>query len=305
MGLARTMLVRLSRKAIGGRVRPETPKKRALPMMMPQALADAPLQIELDDIAVAIEGKLILKGVSARFPARGVIGLVGQNGSGKSTLLKVLARQETPSRGDIRFAGQPIESLRSRAFAREVAYLPQHLPPAPGLTVRELVAFGRYPWHGALGRFRAEDEAKVDAAMALTDTAHYAGRFVDSLSGGERQRCWLAMMLAQDAKILLLDEPISALDVGHQVSVLRMIRDICTAKAIAAIIVVHDVNLAARYCDRLIALKAGRLHADAAPADLMTSEMLTGIFDAPIDVMRLPASGAVYSFVRDDAAALG
>ena len=193
-------------------------------------------------------------------------GLVGHNGSGKSTLVKLLARQEAPTAGAIHFDGQPLGAWRDRAFARAVAYLPQHTPLAPGMLVRELVALGRYPWHGALGRFTNADRDKVAEAMALTDTARYADRFVDTLSGGERQRVWLAMLIAQDAGCLLLDEPTSALDIAHQIEVLSLVRKLSRERGVTVIVVLHEINMAARFCDEIVALREGRLVARGAPA---------------------------------------
>ncbi len=144
------------------------------------------------------------------------------------------------------------------------------------MLARELIALGRYPWHGALGRFGEADRAKVEEAMALTATGPLADRLVDTLSGGERQRVWLAMLVAQDTQCLLLDEPTSALDIGYQIEVLALIRRLSHSKGLGVVIVLHDINMAARFCDEILALRAGRLiargltrgdHAPAASAD--------------------------------------
>lgn len=164
---------------------------------------------ELDSVAFAIPERVLLEPLTLTLPARRVVGLIGHNGSGKSTLVKLLARQQPTSFGVIRFEGRALKQWGDRAFARKVAYLPQTTPPASGMLVKELVALGRYPWHGALGHFGQVDRDKVEEAIALTDIASLADRLVDTLSGGERQRVWLAMLVAQDAECLLLDEPIS------------------------------------------------------------------------------------------------
>lgn len=258
-----------------------------------------PPSISALGVSVAIGPARLLHEVSCTFPGQGVTGLVGQNGSGKSTLLRVLARQLRPTTGSVAFAGRPIETLSDRSFAREVAYLPQSTPQAPGMTVRELVSLGRYPWHGALGRFGARDSERVEAALNVTGIAALADRFVDSLSGGERQRCWLAMLLAQDARLLLLDEPISALDLAHQFSVLHLIREICRSQGMAAILVIHDINLAARFCDHVVALKAGRLVAQGVPAEIMTPIRLEAIFDVRMGVATYTKTGRPFCFVDD------
>ena len=243
-----------------------------------------------DDLTFAVEGRTLLSPVSARLERGRVYGLIGHNGSGKSTLLKLLARQQHPSGGTIRYDGRPLEAWSRRDFARKVAYLPQQPPPATGLTVRELVGLGRYPWHGALGRFTPADRDKVEAAMALTEVAPFADRLVDSLSGGERQGVWLAMLVAQDAACMLLDEPTSALDIGHQLQVLRLVRKLA-ARGPSVLVVLHDVNMAARFCDELIALHSGRLIRRGPCAALMTEEALQAIYDVPMAVLRHPETG--------------
>ena len=202
---------------------------------------------EVEAVSFAVGGRTLLHPLSFVIPARQVCGLIGHNGSGKSTLLKLLARQQAPTNGDVRFAGTPLPKWENRAFARKVAYLPQQPPPADGMTVRELVALGRYPWHGALGRFGARDSAKVLEAMELTDVARFANRAVDSLSGGERQRVWLAMLVAQDSDCLLLDEPISALDIAHQIEVLQLVRALGEQRGLGVVVVLHDIKWPAAF----------------------------------------------------------
>jgi ferric hydroxamate transport system ATP-binding protein len=253
----------------------------------------------LDAIGFEISGNALLRPLTLEFPSHGVTGLVGPNGSGKSTLLKILARQHAATRGDISFEGLPLQSWKEREFARKVAYLPQHTPLAAGLKVRELVALGRYPWHGALGRFGPADRVKVDEALELTSTQGFADRLVDTLSGGERQRVWLAMLIAQDARLFLLDEPISALDPAHQIGVLRLVRRMSVEKGAAVVIVIHDINLAARFCDRIIALRAGCLVADGAAGEFMTAARLREIYDVEMGVFPLPDAGGAIAYVRE------
>jgi iron complex transport system ATP-binding protein len=252
----------------------------------------------LEDVTYEVPGKTLLHPLTLELPGRGVTGLIGQNGSGKSTLLKLLARQQPPTRGRIALDGRPLASWGDRELARRVAYLPQHTPLATGLTVGELVALGRYPWHGALGRFTHSDREKVDAALTLTGVDALADRLVDTLSGGERQRVWLAMLIAQDARLLLLDEPISSLDVAHQIEVLALIRRLSTETGVAAIVVIHEINMASRFCDEIIALKAGRLIARGSPADLMTVTRLEEVYDVTMGVLPHPDTGEPIAIVR-------
>jgi iron-chelate-transporting ATPase len=217
----------------------------------PAAETDAaPAMFELSQAAFSVADRTLLQPLDLTLAPHRVTGLIGHNGSGKSTLLKILARQQPPSAGSVRFEGRPLRDWADRAFARRVAYLPQQTPPASGLLVRELVALGRYPWHGALGHFGRADREKVVEAMSLTGVAVIADRLVDTLSGGERQRVWFAMMVAQDAECLLLDEPISALDVAHQVEVLSLVRQLCRTRGLGVVVVLHDVNMAARFATR-------------------------------------------------------
>lgn len=233
----------------------------------------------------------ILKNLDLTVEAGAVTALIGHNGSGKSTLMKLLGRQLLPSEGEVLFDGHSVATWSERAFAREVAYLAQEMPGTLGLTVRELVSFGRYPWHGALGRFGQEDHDKVEAALANCALAELAGRQVETLSGGERQRAWIAMALAQDTRALLLDEPTSALDVAHQLEVLSLIRHLSRERKITVVMVLHDVNLAARFCDSLHALKGGQLVAFGPPAQVMTSACLAEIYGVEMTVIDHPVLG--------------
>ncbi|SEQ42708.1 iron complex transport system ATP-binding protein [Faunimonas pinastri] len=253
---------------------------------------------ELSSATFAVADRTLLSPLDLRIAAGKVVGLIGHNGSGKSTLLKLLARQQKPTAGTIAFQGRDLQQWGSREFARKVAYLQQTPPSAAGMTVRELVALGRYPWHGALGRFSDEDAARVEEALRRTDVLAFADRLVDALSGGERQRVWLAMLVAQNPECMLLDEPISALDIGHQIEVLDLVRDLSRQRQLGVIVVLHDINMAARFCDELIALRAGRLLLRGTPGELMAPEHLQAIYGVPMGVLPHPESGVPMSFVR-------
>lgn len=256
---------------------------RALPHA-PERAPDSPLFV-LDGAGFAVDGRCLLAPLHLEVKAGTVTGLIGHNGSGKSTLLKLLARQEAPSSGTIRFEGRPLGHWNARAFARRVGHLPQQPPAAPGLRVRELVALGRYPWHGTLGRFSGQDRAKVEEAMVATGVADLAARDVDTLSGGERQRAFIAMLIAQDAPTLLLDEPTSALDIAHQMEVLTLIRTLTDLRGMSVLLVLHDINLAARFCDEILALRAGHLLARGKPAQLMEPATLEQIYGIAMRVL--------------------
>ncbi|SEP38132.1 iron complex transport system ATP-binding protein [Methylobacterium sp. UNC300MFChir4.1] len=271
----------------------------ARPRVAPTAeAAGAPPLFTLQGASFGLPERTLLHPLDLVIQPRQVVGLIGHNGSGKSTLIKLLGRQQAPTAGRIAFADRALSAWEDRAFAREVAYLPQALPPVPGMTVRELVALGRYPWHGALGRVADRDREAVRRALAATGVAAFADRFVDTLSGGERQRVWLAMMIAQEPACLLLDEPISALDVAHAVEILALVRDLAHRDGLGVVVVLHDVNMAARVCDRILALHSGRLIADGPPGTLMNPDTLRAVYDIPMGVMPHPDTGRPLSYLR-------
>lgn len=251
----------------------------------------------LKNASFEVPGRTLLQPLSLTFPPGKVTGLIGHNGSGKSTLLKMLGRHHAASSGEVLLNQQPVGRWNSKAFARQVAYLPQQLPAAEGMTVRELVAIGRYPWHGALGRFGQEDRDRVEDAIAQVGLNAFAGRLVDSLSGGERQRAWLAMMVAQNSRCLLLDEPTSALDIAHQVEVLALIKALSQQRGLTVIAVLHDINMAARYCDHLVALRQGAMIAEGDAEAIMQPEVLGAIYGIPMGILPHPQGGAPVSFV--------
>ncbi|MDY0996061.1 MAG: Fe3+-hydroxamate ABC transporter ATP-binding protein FhuC [Pantoea sp.] len=251
----------------------------------------------LKNASFEVPGRTLLQPLSLTFPPGKVTGLIGHNGSGKSTLLKMLGRHHAASSGEVLLNQQPVGRWNSKAFARQVAYLPQQLPAAEGMTVRELVAIGRYPWHGALGRFGQEDRDRVEDAIAQVGLNAFSGRLVDSLSGGERQRAWLAMMVAQNSRCLLLDEPTSALDIAHQVEVLALIKALSQQRGLTVIAVLHDINMAARYCDHLVALRQGAMIAEGDAEAIMQPEVLGAIYGIPMGILPHPQGGAPVSFV--------
>jgi iron complex transport system ATP-binding protein len=255
------------------------------------------LLFDLKGVSFSVAGHAILDRVDLSLAPGRVYGLIGSNGSGKSTLVKILARQLSPTGGTARFEGKPLADWSDRSFAHNVAYMPQFTPASDGMNVRELVSLGRFPWHGTLGRFTETDGAKVTGAIERTGLSDYAERMVDSLSGGERQRVWLAMMLAQDTRCILLDEPTSALDVANETRVLTLLQDLCRERGIAVVVVLHDVNLAARTCDEIIALRGGRVIAQAPAREIMTAEILADIYGVPMGVLTHPLRGDPIGYV--------
>jgi iron complex transport system ATP-binding protein len=248
--------------------------------------------LEASDVAVGYDGRTVVQQLSLTIARGGITALVGPNGSGKSTLLKAMARLLVPSAGAIYLDGRAISSLPTRAVARELAILPQG-PVAPaGITVAELVEQGRYPHAGPLRMLRRQDHAAIREALELTDTARYADRPLESLSGGERQRAWIALALAQATPTLLLDEPTTFLDIGHQLEVLELVQRLNRERSLTVVLVLHDLNQAARYADRMVALQQGQIVADGPPMAVLTASLLEQVFGVQASIVTDPVTGA-------------
>lgn len=244
---------------------------------------------QLHNVSFTLDSATLLDQVNLTFTPGKVYGLIGHNGSGKSTLIKLLARQLTASQGQILLNNRSLSSYHSREFAREVAYLPQILPQQTFLTVKELVLMGRFAWQGLFKQHSKEDHAIVEQSLKQTHTTMYKDKAVDQLSGGERSRVWLAMLLAQQSKFLLLDEPLAALDIAHQVEVMQLIKHLSISLSLGVIIVIHDINLAARFCDQLIALHSGKVIFNGTAMELMQPEVLHAIYNVDLQVTEHPS----------------
>lgn len=237
-------------------------------------------------------GPDIVKGISLDVPDHKITVLIGSNGCGKSTLFAGLTRLLHPASGQVTLDGEAIADVPTRDVAKTVALLPQN-PLAPeGMTVEELVSQGRTPYQGLLGRGGPEDDAIVQRALEATSTAELADRQALSLSGGQRQRVWLAMALAQNTDILLLDEPTSFLDIGHAVELLDVVKQRNTEHGTTVLMVLHDLLLAARYADHLVAMHEGEIVAQGPPHEVMTAELAERLYGVPCVVIEDPTTGA-------------
>lgn len=217
--------------------------------------------------------------------------IVGANGCGKSTLLRALARLLAPGSGAVLLEGEPIARLGTKAVAKRLGILPQ-APIAPeGLSVGDLVARGRYPHQSVLRQWSPTDEAAVDAALRATGMGALRERPLEALSGGQRQRAWIAMALAQETGVLLLDEPTTFLDLAHQVEVLDLLCGLVEEHGRTVVMVLHDLNQACRYADHLVALKDGRLHAAGPPADVVDAALVEDVFGLRAQVVDDPVTG--------------
>ncbi|GEL45263.1 ABC transporter [Cellulomonas hominis] len=251
-------------------------------------MTDAPLATE--GVTLAYDRLVVAEDLTVAVPAGSFTVIIGPNGCGKSTLLRALARTLKPRSGRVLLDGAPMDALRTKAIARRLALLPQS-PIAPeAITVADLVARGRYPHQGLLRQWSPEDARAVDAAMAATEVIDLRDRYVSDLSGGQRQRAWLAMALAQETDLLLLDEPTTFLDIAHQFEVM----DLCARlheEGRTLVAVLHDLNQAARYGSHVIAMKAGRVVAEGAPEDVVTEALVRDVFGLAARVLPDPETG--------------
>lgn len=235
-------------------------------------------RVVVDDLTIAIE-------------AGTVTALVGPNGSGKSTLLMTLARVLPARAGEVLLDGRSLEGIRTVDVARRLGVLPQTSAVPVGATVRDVVEQGRYPQRGAWAMLRRQDDGAIRRALELTGLTGLADRRLDSLSGGERQRAWIAMTLAQETGILLLDEPTTYLDVRHQIDLMVLVEHLRDDHGMTIVMVLHDLNQAARHADRIVALRQGRVRADGTPAEVLTPRTLREVFDVDAAILEDPVTG--------------
>lgn len=271
----------------------------APPLTVPSPAA--PRTGAADDVAIRLRGLTlgygpasappIVEGLDLDVPAGRVTAIIGANGCGKSTLLRGLTRQLAPRAGSIEVLGRDAARVSARDYARTVALLPQH-PVAPeGMTVAQLVARGRHPHRGLLGGRAAGDDAAIASALERTDLVELAEREAGTLSGGQRQRAWLALVLAQQTPVVLLDEPTSYLDLSHQVEVLDLVRALPDPRGggrATVVAVLHELNLAARSADHIVAMAAGRVVAQGTPGEVIVPEVLAEVFGLDADVVADP-----------------
>ncbi|MEV4776931.1 ABC transporter ATP-binding protein [Microbacterium sp. LWH12-1.2] len=247
--------------------------------------------LSAEGVTLAYGDRTVIDALDLAIAPGKITTIVGANGCGKSTLLRSLARLQSPSAGHVILDGKSVHARPTKEVARILGLLPQS-PIAPeGIAVADLVGRGRHPHQKVLSRWSMHDYEIVADALAATGTADLADRSVDELSGGQRQRVWIAMALAQETDILLLDEPTTFLDVAHQVEVLDLLTDLSVSRGTTIVMVLHDLNLAARYADELVAMKDGRVHAVGAPHDVLTSALVEEVFGLANQITTDPVSG--------------
>ncbi|MGA4541916.1 ABC transporter ATP-binding protein [Uniformispora flossi] len=255
------------------------------------AVGHPPVRLHGSDLTLAYDRRTIATGLDVAIPDRSFTVVVGPNACGKSTLLRALARLLPPARGGIVLDGRDLAAYPAKQLARILGLLPQSSTAPDGITVADLVARGRYPHQGLLRQWSREDESVVAASMAATGVADLADRPVDELSGGQRQRVWIAMVLAQETPLLLLDEPTTFLDLAYQIDVLDLCARLHREQDRTLVAVLHDLNQAARYATHLIAMRDGRIVAEGPPADIVTADLVGDVFGLRCRVIADPETG--------------
>ena len=247
--------------------------------------------LTVEGATIGYDDRVVVSDLTLEIPAGKITTIVGANACGKSTLLRAMARLLRVRAGRVLLDGVAIDTLPSRDVATVLGLLPQTPISPEGIAVADLVGRGRYPHQGWFRRWTPQDDEAVEDALRATDILDLADRAVDELSGGQRQRVWIAMALAQQTDVLLLDEPTTFLDVAHQVEVLDLLTDLNRSRGTTIVMVLHDLNLAARYTDHLVALREGRLVAQGAPRDVVTPELVAEVFGMTAQVVPDPVSG--------------
>ncbi len=250
-----------------------------------------PSPLEARGLRLAYDQRVIVDDLSVEIPAGQVTVIVGANACGKSTLLRGLARLLGPKAGVVLLDGEDVRSLPTKVVATRMGLLPQSPTTPEGITVADLVARGRYPHQRWFRQWTQADEAAVALALERTNTRDLAERTVDELSGGQRQRVWIALALAQETPLMLLDEPTTFLDLAHQVEVLDLLADLNTEQGRTVVIVLHDLNLACRYADHLIAMKDGAIVTQGPPAEVMDPDVVRRVFGLEARIIDDPLTG--------------
>jgi len=247
-------------------------------------------RLTASDLTLGYDRRVVVDSLSVEIPDRSFTVIVGPNACGKSTLLKALARSLAPTSGTVHLDGQEILSLPTKEVARRLGFLPQTTVTPETITVADLVSRGRYPHQRLLRQWAGSDQRAVDAAMRATNVTDLARRAVDELSGGQRQRAWLAMVLAQQTSLLLLDEPTTFLDIAHQLEVLDLCADL-QEDGMTLVAVLHDLNQACRYATHLICLSAGQIVASGPPAEVISADLVQQVFGVACEIITDPQTG--------------
>lgn len=245
---------------------------------------------EANQLVAGYDAKIILDHVSLQIPSNQISVIIGANACGKSTLLKTLARLIKPVSGEVLLDGRSIHSIPSKQLARVIGLLPQSPIVPEGITVADLVGRGRFPHQSLFGTWSKKDDEAVAEAMEIMNIVPLANRNIDELSGGQRQRVWIAMALAQQTDILFLDEPTTYLDITYQIEILDLLTDLNRKYGTTIVMVLHDINLSARYADYLFAMRQGKLIAEGKPSEVITSQLIKDVFGLDCTIIQDPVS---------------
>lgn len=240
--------------------------------------------IRVENLKVAYENNVIIEDLSLSLPKGKISIIIGGNGCGKSTLLKTISRINKPVKGDIFIHGKNIKSIKEKEIAKEVAFLPQGPVCPNGLTVRQLVAYGRFPHQKMIGGLNSHDKEVIDWAIEQTGLKDFADREIENLSGGQRQRAWIAMTLAQETETIMLDEPTTYLDLAYQLEVLEILQRLNKEKNTTVVIVLHEINNAFKFAHNIVGLKKGKIVCQGKPSDVITKEALREIYGIEADL---------------------
>lgn len=249
-------------------------------------------QFQVEGIVAGYENKTVIHGVDLVIPSNRISVIIGSNGCGKSTLLKTMARLIKPTAGTVTIDGKPLAKIPPKQLARVVGLLPQSPIVPEGITVADLVGRGRFPHQSLFGSWTKKDYEAVAEAMDIMNITEFANRHIDELSGGQRQRVWIAMALAQQTDILFLDEPTTFLDITYQVEILDLLTDLNRTLGTTIVMVLHDINLSARYADHIFALHEGKLVAEGTPSEVVTNTLVKDIFGLDCAVIEDPVAGS-------------
>ncbi|SDN28289.1 iron complex transport system ATP-binding protein [Psychrobacillus sp. OK028] len=249
------------------------------------------VRLYTDDLSIGYGEQLIIKDLSVQIPNQKITTIIGPNGCGKSTLLKAITRIISHQSGAVVLDGKNVAKENTKILAKKMAILPQTPESASGLTVGELVSYGRFPYQTGFGRLSKKDYEVIDWALQMTNTSSFKYLPVDSLSGGQRQRVWIAMALAQETEIIFLDEPTTYLDMAHQLEVLELLQQLNKEEKRTIVMVLHDLNQAARFADYIVALKAGHIVKAGSCEEVITKEVLRGVFNIDAEIGIDPRTG--------------
>ncbi|HET7579485.1 MAG TPA: ABC transporter ATP-binding protein [Bacillales bacterium] len=247
--------------------------------------------LSTENLAISYGDTNIVEGLHLQIPAGKVTSIIGPNGCGKSTILKAVSRILRPKKGAVYLDGKAISKHSTKEIAKKMAILPQ-TPDAPsGLTVAELVAYGRFPHQSGFGKLTPDDKQMVDWSLEVTGMSEFRHRTLDALSGGQRQRIWIAMALAQETELILLDEPTTYLDLAHQLEVLQLLDELNRNEKRTVVMVIHDLNHAARFADHMVAIHGGKIVCEGEPEKVMTAEILREVFEIDAEIVEDPRTG--------------